>query len=199
MVRDGICGESAHGLKNSSSRFKLILCCFLPNISPILAPVPNFIQIGWKTQKLKFFTIGQFWLVGLVGQKMVIGISNSFYVVFTPILASIPNFIQIGQKTKLKIFTIGQFWLVRLVGRKMIVGIWNSFYVVFSPILAPIPNFIQIRRKTQKLKIFTIGRFWLVGLVGKKWWKLWSATEWGWFTRWGLSDKKHKLKILVIG
>ena len=30
--------------------------------------MPNFIQIGWKTQKLKIFTIGRFWLVGLVGR-----------------------------------------------------------------------------------------------------------------------------------
>ena len=79
---------------------------------PILAPIANFIQIGWKTQKLKIFAIGRFWLVGLVGQKMTVAISNSFYVVFCPILAPIPNFIQIGWKTqKLKIFAIGRFWL----------------------------------------------------------------------------------------
>ena len=40
--------------------------------------------------------IGRFWLVGLVGQKMALAISNSFYVVPCPILAPIPNFIQIG-------------------------------------------------------------------------------------------------------
>ena len=33
---------------------------------------------------------------GLVGQKMVVAISNSFYVVFGPRLAPIPNFIEIG-------------------------------------------------------------------------------------------------------
>ena len=75
----------------------------------------NFIQIGQKTQKLEIFTFGRFWLVGLVGQKMVVGISNSFYVVFATLLSPIPNFIQIGQKTrKLEIFTFG---------RKMVVGI----------------------------------------------------------------------------
>ena len=59
-------------------------------------------------------------MVGLIGQKMVVGNYNSFCVVFGPLLAPIPNFIQIGQKTqKLKIFTFGRFWLVRLVGRKM--------------------------------------------------------------------------------
>ena len=107
MVRDGICGESTDGLKN--------------------------------------FTIGRFWLVGLVGQKMVVGISNSFYVVFGQLLAPTPNFIQIGPKTqKLKIFTIRWFWLVGLVGQKLVVAISNSFYVDFCPFLTPKPNFIQI-------------------------------------------------------
>ena len=41
MVRDGICGELAHGLKNICSHFKLILCCFLPNISPYTKFHPN--------------------------------------------------------------------------------------------------------------------------------------------------------------
>jgi len=76
---------------------------------------------------------------------MVLGILNSFNVVFAPLLTPTPNFIQIGQKTqKLETFTFGRFWLVGLVGRKMVVGISNSFYVVFAPLLAPIPNFIQI-------------------------------------------------------
>ena len=88
-------------------------------------------------------------MVRLVGQKMVIGILNSFYVVFAPLLAPISNFMQIGRKTqKLKIFTIGRFWLVRLVGQKMVVAISNLFYVVFVPLLGPIPNFIQIGQKT---------------------------------------------------
>ena len=59
-----------------------------------------------KTQKLETFSVGRFWLVGL-GGKMVIGISNSFYLGFTPCLAPMPNFIQIVQKTKLEIFTFG--------------------------------------------------------------------------------------------
>ena len=113
---------------------------------------------GQKTQKLKLFAIGRFWLVGLVDRKMVVGISNSFYVVFASLLAPIPNFIQIGRKTqKLEIFIFGQFCLVGLVGRKMVVGISNSFNVVFAPLLAPIPNFIQIGQKTQKLEIFSVG------------------------------------------
>ena len=40
--------------------------------SPNINPQPNFIQIGWKRQKLKTFTIDQFWSVQLVGQKMVL-------------------------------------------------------------------------------------------------------------------------------
>ena len=134
-----------------------------------------------------------FGLVRLVGQKIVVGISNWFYVVFGPLLAPTPNFIQIRWKTqKLKIVIIGRVWLVRLVGKKWLYAFdvhlgflslkksrmgrnigyqfWciNSFYVVFGTLLAPIPNFIKIWWKTQKLKIFTIGRFWLVRLVGQK-------------------------------
>merc|ERR1712240_401226 len=98
----------------------------------------NFIQIGQETHKLEIFTFGRFWLVRLVGQKMVGGISNSFYVVFAPLLAPLPNFIQIGQKTrKLEIFTCSRFWLVGLVGQKMVVGTSDSFCVVFAPLLAP--------------------------------------------------------------
>ena len=72
-----------------SNSFYVVFC-------PILAPIPNFIQIGGKMQKLEIFAIGRFWLVGLVGKKMALAVSNSFYVVFCPILAPIPNFIQIG-------------------------------------------------------------------------------------------------------
>merc|ERR1711954_465428 len=94
--------------------------------APLLAPIPDFIRIGQKTRKLEIFTFGRFWLVGLVGQKMVVGISNSFYVVFAPLLAPISNFIQIGQKTqKLEIFAFGRFWLVGLIGRKMVAATSN--------------------------------------------------------------------------
>ena len=65
----------------------------------------NFIQIGQKTQKLETFTFGRFLLVRLEGQKMVVGISKSFYVVFAPLLAHIPNFIQIGQKKEVKMIS----------------------------------------------------------------------------------------------
>ena len=95
----------------------------------LMTSVPNLNQNGQKMAKLahfEIFAIGRFWWVGLVGQNMVVGISNSFYVVFAPLLAPIPNFIQIGQKTqKLEIFTFGRFWLVGLVGRKMVATISN--------------------------------------------------------------------------
>ena len=47
---------------------------FYDVFEPLLAPIPNFIQIGQKSQKLEIITFGRFWLVGLVGQKMVVGI-----------------------------------------------------------------------------------------------------------------------------
>ena len=69
-----------------------------------------------KSHKI-LYTNRRFWLVRLVGRKMVVGILDSFYVVFAPLLAPIPNFIQIGQKTKkLEIITFGRFWLVGLLG-----------------------------------------------------------------------------------
>ena len=73
-----------------------ILNFFYVVFVPSLAPLPNFIQIGQKTQTLEIFNFGQFWLVGVVGRKMVVGIFNSFYAVLAPLLAPIPNFIQIG-------------------------------------------------------------------------------------------------------
>ena len=67
--------------------------------------------------KLKDFTIGRFWLVGLVGQKVAVAISNSFHIVFRPTSAPMPNFIRIRWKTqKLETFTIFEsqkcFWKI---------------------------------------------------------------------------------------
>ena len=73
--------------------FVAISNLFYVVFGPLLAPIPNFIQIGWKTQKLKIYAVARFWLVGPVAQKMVVAISNLFNV---PLLAPIPNFIQIG-------------------------------------------------------------------------------------------------------
>ena len=80
MVRDGICGVSVDALKNFCSHFKVVS-------GSLLAPIPNFIQIGQKTQKLEIFNVGRFWLVRLVGRKMVIGISNLSYIVSGSLLA----------------------------------------------------------------------------------------------------------------
>ena len=87
-----------------------------------------------------------FGLVRLVGQKIIVGISTSFYIVFSPLVISPHNKYHPNRiKTGKLIFTLGRFRLVGLVGRKMFVGILNSFYVVFGPLLAPTPNFVQIR------------------------------------------------------
>ena len=94
---------------------------------------------------MRIFAIGQFSLVWLVRQKMVVGISYSFPTIIGPLIAIISNFIQIEQKTrKLEIYAVGRFWLVGLAGQKMAVATYNSIYVVSEPLLAPIPNFIQI-------------------------------------------------------
>ena len=57
---------------------------------PLSAPIPNITQIGQKTQKLEIFTFGWFWLVGLVGRKMVGDISN-FCPVTSPHTKFYPN------------------------------------------------------------------------------------------------------------
>ena len=62
---------------------------------------PNLIKAGWKTQKLKSFTIGRLWLVGWGSQKIPIAISNSFYVVLFPMLPHnkvYPNRTKFAQK-----------------------------------------------------------------------------------------------------
>ena len=127
---------------------------------PLLAPIPNFIQIGRKTQKLIIFAIGRFWLVGLVGRKLVVAIANSFYVVFGPLLATIPNFIQIGQKTqKLKVFTIGRFWLVGLVGRKNGRRHFKLILCCFWSIIRPRTKFHPNRTENTEVENF---RYWSV-------------------------------------
>ena len=94
-------------VKSCCSHFKLIPCYSWSIISPYAKFDPNWTK---NTQVGNF----HFWLIGLVGRKMVVGISNSFYVVFAPLLAPKKNFIQIGQKIrKLEIFI---FWSI-LVGR----------------------------------------------------------------------------------
>ena len=126
MVRDGMgwftrWGLISHLLVDYGWSVNQKIVVAISNLSyvvsgSLLALIPNFIQIGQKTQKLEILSVSRFWLVGLVGRKMVVGIPNSFFLVFVLFLAPIPNFIQIGQKTqKLEIFTFGRFWLVGLV------------------------------------------------------------------------------------
>ena len=95
MVRDGMGWFTKWGLISYllvdygwSVGQKMVL--FYVVSSSLFALIPNFIQIGQKTQNQKFFSFG--WL-----GWWVVGISNSFYIVFVPFLAPIPNFIQIGQ------------------------------------------------------------------------------------------------------
>ncbi len=111
MVRDGICGESANG----SEIVVGISYSFYVTFSPFLAPKPNFIQIGWKTQKFGYSSI----LVGRIGRsKMVVGVyilsPCYFWSINSPHTKFHPN--------RLEIFAIGRFWLVGPVGQKMAVA-----------------------------------------------------------------------------
>ena len=109
---------------------------------------------------------GRFWLVRLVDQKIVVGISNWFYVVFGPSLAPIPNFVQIGWKTqKLKIVIIGRVWLVGLVGKKRVVGISNSL-CCFWDFISPHTKFHQNPMENAEVENF---HYWsvLVGRAGR--------------------------------
>ena len=88
----------------------------------------------------------------LVGQKMVVAISNLSYAVSGSLLAPIPNFIQIGQKTqKLEIFTFGRFWLVGLVGRKMVAATSNIRNLFRGLPKHSVQNLNQIGQKLAKL------------------------------------------------
>ena len=94
MVRDGMCGASVEALKNCWSHFKLIPC-FWSTFSTYAKFHPN----RTKNTEVRNFQNWSVW-VGPAGRsKMVVGISNSFHVVFAPLLALIPHFVQIGQRT----------------------------------------------------------------------------------------------------
>ena len=60
MVRDGICGESANGLKNGCRHFKLILYC----VWAIISPHTKFYQNPMKNAEVENF---HYWSV-LVGR-----------------------------------------------------------------------------------------------------------------------------------
>merc|ERR1712240_720542 len=92
MVRDGMGWFTRWGLISHlwvdygwSVNQKMVVA--ISNLSyavsgSLLALIPNFIQIGQKTQKLEILSVSRFWLVGLVGRKMVVGIPNLFILVF---------------------------------------------------------------------------------------------------------------------
>ena len=68
----------------------------------VVVHLPNFIQIGQKTKRLKIFAVSRLWLVGPVSKRIAVFISNSFYVVF--------NFQTESNQNQLKVYTIGQLW-----------------------------------------------------------------------------------------
>ena len=179
MVRDGICGESANGLKNGCRRwsvwvwvgqagrsencrrnFKLILCCFWSIISPHTKFRPN----PMKNAVVENF---HYW-TGLVGQagrskngrrhfKLIL---SCFCSIFSSHAKFHPNR---TKNTEVRNF---HFWSI-LVGRAGRSKNGHK-HVVFAQLLAHMSSFIQIGWIIRKLKIFTFGRFWLVGLVGRK-------------------------------
>ena len=65
--------------KNGRRHFKLILCCFCSIISTHTKLHPNWMKIG----KVENFHFGRFWLVGLVGRKMVVGITPRICCLFS--------------------------------------------------------------------------------------------------------------------
>ena len=67
---------------------------------------------------ISILSISRFWLVGLVGKKMAVAISNSFYVVFLPNFSPHTKFHSNHMKNaEVEIFRywsvlVGRFWLV---------------------------------------------------------------------------------------
>ena len=118
-------GRSGWQVEKWSQAFQILSILFLFHFQPTY-------QISSKSDK-KQSEICRFWSVGLVGRKMVVGISNSFHLVFVPFLAPQQISSKSDKNTKLEIFTCGRFRLVGLVGRKMVAGILNSFFRVFAP------------------------------------------------------------------
>ena len=84
-----------------------ILDSFCVVFAPLLAPIPNFIQIRQKTQKLEIFTFGRFWLVGLVGRKMVAATSKNPLLPGRLWMTSVPSLNSIGWKMA----ELAHFWI----------------------------------------------------------------------------------------
>ena len=106
MVRDGMAWFTRWGLISHllvdygwSVNQKMVVA--ISNLSyvvsgSLLALIPNFIQIGQKTQKLEIFTFGRFWLVRLVGRKMVAATSNIQLLPGRLLMTSVPSLNLIG-------------------------------------------------------------------------------------------------------
>ena len=95
------------GQKNGRNHLKLAPCCFWSIISPHTKSHPK------QTKNTEIFSVGRFWLVGLVGQKMVVGISNSLCCFCTIISLHIKFHRNRMKNTEVKNF---HFWSI-LVGR----------------------------------------------------------------------------------
>ena len=115
---------------------------------------------------MRSFAIGQFWLVRLVRQKMVVGVSYSFPVILSPFISTIPNFIQIGPKTRKLNF---QYWsvLAGWAGRSKngcihLKLILCCFWAIVSPHIKFHPN-------PMKNTLFEYFHYWSV-LVGRAGW-----------------------------
>ena len=97
---------------------------------------------------------------------MVVGISNSFYLVFSPCLAPLPNFIQIGQKTRKLEF---HFWSIS-VGRASRSKNGRRYFKLilccFCPIISPHTKFHPNWMKNTEVENF---HYWSV-LVGRAGW-----------------------------
>ena len=94
--RSALVGWSGQS-KNSCIHFKLILSYFCSVVSSHAKYHPNRTK-NTGARNLARKSVGRFWLVGQVVRKMIVGISNSFFLIFAPLLAPMPNFIQIRQK-----------------------------------------------------------------------------------------------------
>ena len=139
---------------------------FLPHYQPPYH-TPNFFQIGQKTQKLEIFTFVRFQLVGLAGQKMVVGILNSFYVVFAPIISPHtkfhPNLMKNMEVENFHIWSILFGRAGRLInGRRNSKLILSCVFSLFSSLAKSHPN----RTKNTEVRNF---HFWsiLVGWAGR--------------------------------
>ena len=129
-------------------RFKLILCCFLPNISPYTKFHSNR-KKNTEVENFRYWAV----LVGRTGRskngcryfKLIL---CCFWDIISPHTKIHPNR---TENTEVKIFAIGRFWLVGLVGRKMVAATSNIRNLFRGLPMTSVPNLNQIGRKLAKL------------------------------------------------